>query len=290
MLRGYRMKKRSMPAYDKIIVPELRGLGPIPEEKSPPAPTAKHHIRNALRAAACVVLAFVLISVIVSNDLKGAKNSFTLVAYAASASENPSEENGYTLGLKSFDMSTGVTMQKNTNITLPVIKHYIAKDADGNNYGSNIDDFSIFEGANIIESSKYVEYSSGFQFSGDNIDLITITSLKGSFLAYDYSVVLPINQKYAKIVDKGNGVSVCTIDDKDFSDSDKEFLDSHYKRGQTVTFPPAGYTAYWRYMIDNNEKTSDTITITIKYSNGSTQESVVSISEDDHGNVIAELN
>lgn len=290
MLLGYRMKKRSMPAYDKIIIPELKGYRPISEEQSPPTSAAKRHIRSALRAAACIVLAFVLIGLIVSNNFTGAKNSFTLVAYAASASGNPSEENNFSIGAKTYDASTGVPILRNSKITLPAIKIYLAKDADGNNYGSNIDDFSIFEGVNIVEDSKHVDYSSGFQFSGSNIDSITMTSQKGKFIAYDLSVVNPIHQKYAKTVDKGNGVMVGVIDDKLFTDSDEAFLESHIKRGQTVTFPPAGYTAYWGCTIDNNEKTSDTITITVHYSNGTTQESVMSISENEYGVITAELN
>lgn len=291
MLLGYRIKKRSMPAYDKVIVPELKAYGLISEEQAPPPSAAKRHIKSVFRAAACIALAFTLIGVVVSKNAQGpgATNSFTLVAYAASSSGDAADENGYTLALKSFDSSSGVTMQKNTKVTLPVIKVYLAKDADGNNYGSNIDDFSIFEGVNIVESSKHTEYSSGFQFSGSNIDLITMTSQKGKFIAYDFSVVNPIHQKYAKMVDKGNGVMVGVIDDKLFSDSDRAFLDSHIKTGQTIFFPAAGYTVNWYCAINNNEETVDTITITIKYTDGSSQDSVVSISESENGVITAEL-
>lgn len=291
MLLGYRMKKRSMPAYDRVIVPAIKGYDRISEEQTPPVSAAKRRLRGALRAAACIVLAFTLIGVIASRNAQGpgAANSFTLVAYAASSSADSVNENGYTLALKSFDSSSGVPMQKNSTITLPVIKIYLAKDADGNNYGSNMNDFSIFEGANIVESSKRVEYSSGFQFSGSNIDRITMTSQKGKFIAYDFSVVNPIHQKYAKMVDKGNGVTVGVIDDKLFSDSDRAFLDSHFVTGQTIFVPSTGYTVNWYCAINNNEETVDTITITIKYTDGSSQDSVVSISESENGVITAEL-
>lgn len=290
MFLGHHIKKRSMDAYDKVIVPELKGYRSNPEEQPLIPLKPKRPVKGALRGAACIILALVLIGVVVSKSNTGANNSFVLTAYAASASENPISENNYTLGMKSFDLSSGVSMQKHTKTVLPVMKLYIAHDAEGNNYGGSSDDFSIFDGADIIESSKHVDYTSGLQFSGDTIDSITMTSQNGKFIAYDFSKFYSINQKYAKIVDKGNGVSVCTIDDRDFSDSDKAFMDSHIRTGQTVTFPPDGYTAYWHYTIIENEKTSDTIEITVHYSDGTAQNSVLSISEDDTGNIIAELN
>lgn len=284
MLRGYRIKKRSMPAYDKIIVPELTGCRSIPNDQPPTESKNKSPMKKALRAASCMTLAFVLIGLLAANNITGTKNTFTLTAYAASDTGSSGIDNGFKLGLKGLDMTTSITMQKNTNTPLPVIKIYQVKDVDGNDYNIDTDPWSnAFEDFNFVEESARVIYSSVFQFSGSNINSITMTSQKGRFIAYDRSAVNAIHQKYPDVIIHGHNMR----SDEQYSQSDKELLNTLIKRGQSVTFPPEGISAFWAYTIDDNAKASDTITLTIRYNNGMTQESIVSITEDDNGVITA---
>lgn len=283
MFLGYRMKKRSMAAYDKVMVPEIRGYQPVSEEKPVPAARTRHPFRSVLRAAACMVLAFLLIGLIVSRNNQGL-GTFTLMAYAAAPTGNTAAENSYALSTRSYNQLSGVTLQKNTKTPLPTGKIYITKGTDGNNYGSNIESFY-----DNIAGTKFVALSSGFQFSGDTIDSVTMTSEKGRFIAYDLSKTLPIDEKYVKVKKVTKDGMVFAVNDGQYSDADQQLMDSLIKRGTTVTFSPAGMTAYWDYTLDAAKKTADTLTITVKYLNGKTQTSVVSISEGDDGTIVAEL-
>jgi hypothetical protein len=116
------------------------------------------------------------------------------------------------------------------------------------------------------------------------IDSITLSTQKGSLYAANYSKLAPL----MKTEQKGS-LFITTVTKEQFTDADKELWDSNYKSGKTVTFPPINFSVFWNYTPDGNEKLSDTIDITVKYSSGATQKSVLSIGENDNGIITAVL-
>jgi hypothetical protein len=238
--------------------------------------------RHVLRFSTCaVVVAVALIGVAIFQGTAGlktpvqngtsaqgtaAKNTFMLTAYAASPS---SEDNGVIPTIRNVDQSTGTTLQPNVNITLPVGK--VDKVGAGSDVGA-----------------EDMAYSSGFQFSGDNISSITMTTQKGILAAVDSSKIAPLLQKEIQYYQKSlqNNLPASSYP---LTDSEKDLINTYSKSGQTVSFSPSGFTAFWEYNLSNNETASGTISITIKFNDGSTQNKTVTIGESDNGELTADL-
>jgi len=273
--------------WDKIVAQKSVSLPIMEQMEQDQAQNKfrpKRHVGMVLRYAACMVLVVALVSVIILQNSGGfatkttpvqngasaqgtaAKNSFTLTAYAASPS---SEDNGVTPTIRNVDQSTATTLQPNVNITLPVGK------VDKVEAGSDV-------------GAENMNFSSGFQFSGDNISSITMTTQKGILEAADSSKLVPLQQKvlqyYQKKLQENLPASSYPL-----TDSEKDLINTYSKSGQTVSFPPSGFTAFWCYSLSNNETVSGTINITIKFNDGSTQDKTVTIGEGSNGSVTATL-
>ncbi len=61
--------------------------------------------------------------------------------------------------------------------------------------------------------------------------------------------------------------------------AEQDLYNSNLKIGTTVSFPPSGFTAWWDTDGYSKENISDTINITIKFNDGSTQNNTVTIGE-----------
>ena len=296
MFDELKIRKHSMGVYNKMILPDAKGCRSIFQREVPNNDRAKWHIGSVLRVAACMVLILTLAGVIVFQNAGGfstkttpmqngtsaqgttTKDSFTLVAYAASPS---SEDNGVIPAIKNIDQSTSTTLQPNVNITLPAGKVY-----------------KIMAGSDAGEKTPY--FSSGFQFSGDNIASITMTTQKASLTADDPSKVGPLLQKELRwYCDQAKAnpqlmQEVIKTQNTDIlpkyqmTPAEQELWNSYMKMGTTITFPPSGFTAWWDTGF-SKENISDTINITIKFNDGTTQNKTVTIGESDSGDLTVTL-
>jgi hypothetical protein len=281
MFDRYKIKKRYMAATNEIIKPELKGYRSISEDSALHTPTMKRHIGSVLRLAACMVLVITLVGVIVFQNSGGfstktttvqngtsaqgtaTKDSFTLLAYAASPS---SVDNGVTPAIKNIDQSTGTTLQSNVNITLPTGGD---KETD--------------------------QFSSGFQFSGDNIASITMTAQKGSLTAENADVIPLFKKWWSYGVQEAKEHIADIQKDPNYkvpqyqmTPEEQKLWNSDYKTGKSVSFSPAGFTVWWDDLFAQGNL-SDTVNITIKFNDGTTQNKTLSIIDDGSGNLTATL-
>jgi len=282
MFDEYKIKKQYWAARNKIIIPELKSYRAIPQSDASHTTSAKRHIGGVLRIAACMVMVLTLIGVIVFQNSGGfttkttspqngtsaqggatTKDSFTLTAYAASPS---SVDNGVTPAIKDIDQSTSTTLQSNINITLPTGGD---KETD--------------------------QFSSGFQFSGDNIASITMTAQKGSLTAENADVIPLFKKWWGYDVQEAKEHIGDIQKDPNFkvpqyqmTPEEQNLWNSDYKTGKSVSFSPAGFTVWWDDLFAQGN-ISDTINITVKFNDGTSQNKTVSIIDDGSGNLTATL-
>lgn len=292
MFSELKFRKRCWSAYDKLIEPELKGYQSASNGNARPTSIAKRHISSALRIAVCMALVLTLVGVIVFQNAGGfatkttpvqndtsaqggttTKDSFTLTAYAASPS---SVDSGALPAVNSIDQSTGTSMQSNVNITLPVGTVY-----------------KIVAGSNAGEQTPY--YSSGFQFSGDNIALITMTTQDGSLTAENADVIPLFKKWWGYDVQEAKEHIGDIQKDPNYkvpqyqmTPEEQNLWNSDYKTGTTVTFSPSGFTVWWETGF-SKANISDTINIAIKFNDGTIQNKTVTIGENDSGKLTATL-
>lgn len=261
-----------------------------------PTSTAKRRIGSVLRVAACIVMVFTLLGVIIFQNAGGfttkttpaqngtggavVKDSFTLVAYAASPSssvDSAALPSGVPAGAQiDVDSSTATPIQPNVTITLPTGKVETYK-PDG---------------------TKIADFSSGFQFSGEDIASVTMTAQTGTFIAADGDKLRPQMRKelqwYLNLFENNPQYEKDPADAPKYqrTTDEQKIYDTYLKTGTTVTFPPSGFTAWWypgNSINDNVKNISGTINSNVKFNDGTTENKTVTIGEGDSGNITATL-
>jgi len=250
---------------DDVRVPYI---AEFENEKATNSIKVKTHTGTVLRFATCMSLVLVLIAVIVfqnsggfatkttpvqngtSAGNTGAKDSFTLTAYAATpnvSSSGTTSDDVTDFAAMTSDTSTGTAMQPNVKITLPT---------------------------GIYESGVYTfAVTSRFEFTGENIKSITMSTQKGNVFAMDFTKAKPYLNK------------------KPLTDSDNNFLLSLFVAPAPSISFPYGYSAGWIYKNDESHgDISDIITITVSFQDGSAQTKTVTIGEGENNSITCVLN